>query len=251
LPAGEPACGALRGVGGAAGDTFRHRRATSLSDGQKELLHMRMRNLWMWTAAAALAAGTLPAAAGPLFSWTAEDGTVSYTDDAKRIPERYRAVAKEVPGQALRSYGRYSPAKPEAETQYAEQLDKRLARLRALNRALAQEGAYADGGYAAPGARVDGPELLVSVDRDTSVRVPTASAAAGDAPPVVVEDVRVRRSGSAFTVHDTVIRQGDRVLMVVRGDQHNFDISNDIREEDSLLREGFWYDDRYHDHERY
>jgi hypothetical protein len=212
---------------------------------------MRMRNLWMWTAAAVLGAGTLPAAAGPLFQWTAEDGTISYTDDAKRIPERYRAVAKEVHGKSLGSYGRYSPAKPEAETQYAEQLEKRVARLRALNRALDEEAAYADGGYAAPAAPQGGPEALVRVDRDLTVRVPTSAAAAGEGPPVVVEDVRVRRNGSAFTVHDTVIRQGGRVIMVVRGDQHNFDISNDLREEDSLLREGFWYDDRYHDHERY
>ena len=212
---------------------------------------MRMRNMWMWTAAAVLAAGALPATAGPLFHWTAEDGTVSYTDDAKRIPERYRAVAKEVPSKKLRGYGRYSPAKPEAETQYAEQLEKRVARLRALNRVLDEDATYADGVYAAPAAAVEGPETLVRIDRDTTVRVPTTAAAAGDAPPVIVEDVRVRRGGTAFTVHDTVIRQGGRVLMVVRGDQHNFDISDDLREEDSLTREGFWYDDRYNDHERY
>lgn len=211
---------------------------------------MLMRNLWMWTAAAALAAGTLPATAGPLFSWTAEDGTVSYTDDAKRIPERYRAVAKEVPGKRLGGYARYSPAKPEAETQYVEQLEARLARLRALNRALEEEAAYADGGYATLAPSADGPEALVNVDRDLAVRVPV-SGAGDDAPPVIVEDVRVRRNGSAFTVHDTVIRQGGKVLMVVRGDQHNFDISNDLREEDSLTRDGFWYDERYHDHERY
>jgi Domain of unknown function (DUF4124) len=214
------------------------------------MLHMLMRNLWMWTAAAALAAGTLPATAGPLFSWTAEDGTVSYTDDAKRIPERYRAVAKEVPGKRLGGYARYSPAKPEAETQYVEQLEARLARLRALNRALEEEAVYAEGGYATLAPSAGGPEALVNVDRDLAVRVPV-SGASDDAPPVIVEDVRVRRNGSAFTVHDTVIRQGGKVLMVVRGDQHNFDISNDIREEDSLTRDGFWYDERYHDHERY
>jgi hypothetical protein len=212
---------------------------------------MRMRNVWMWTAAAALAAGTLPATAGPLFSWTAEDGTVSYTDDAKRIPERYRAVAKEVPGKKLGSYGRYSPAKPEAETQYAEQLEQRVARLRALNQELDEEAAYAEGAYAAPAGTADGGEAFVRAGRDLALRVPISGAAGGDMPPVIVEDVRVRRTGSAFTVHDTVIRQGPKVIMVVRGDQHNFDIGGEIREENSLTREGFWYDERYHDHERY
>lgn len=208
---------------------------------------MRMRNLWMWTAAAALAAGTLPATAGPLFSWTAEDGTVSYTDDAKRIPERYRAVAKEVASKKLGGYARYSPAKPEAETQYAEQLEARLTRLRALNRELNAEAAYAEGGYAAPAASGGGAEALVNVDRDLAVRVPI-DGAGGDVRPVIVEDVRVRRDGSAFTVHDTVIRQGGKVLMVVRGDQHNFDISSDIQDEDALTGEGFWYDESWNDH---
>jgi hypothetical protein len=182
---------------------------------------MRMRNLWMWTTAVALAAGTLPAAAGTLFSYTAEDGTVSYTDDAKRIPERYRTTAKEVPGAKLGSYGRYTPAKPEAETQYVVQLTERLARLRALNRELDEEAAYAaavSGGYA-PGLPADGPEVMVRVGRDLQVRVPSTMAETG---PVVVEDVRVRPQGSVFTTHDTVVRQGDKILMVVRGDRQSF-----------------------------
>src|SRR5574338_374080 len=182
---------------------------------------MRMRNVWTWTAAVVLAAGALPATAGPLFRWTSEDGTVSYTDDAKRIPERYRAVAKEVPGAKLRSYARYSPAKPEAETKYVEQLEQRVARLRKLNRALDEAAAYEDGGYAAPAlaAAGGGPEALVRVGRDLQVRVPSNGDAAA---PVVVEDVRVRPDGSVFTTHDTVVRQGGRVLMVVRGDRQSY-----------------------------
>ena len=35
-----------------------------------------------------------PAAAGTLYSWTTEEGTIAFTDDAKRIPARYRDVAK-------------------------------------------------------------------------------------------------------------------------------------------------------------
>jgi hypothetical protein len=212
---------------------------------------MRMRNLWTWTAAAALAAGSVPAAAGPLFSWTAEDGSVSYTDDAKRIPERYRAVAKEVPGRSLRGYARFSPAKPEIETQYAEQLEARVERLRALNRELDEEAAYLRDGYAAagPSPAAGGGGALVRVGRDLQLAVPQAMADTG---PVIVEDVRVRPSGSVFTTHDTVVRQGDRILMVVRGDRssygpgfgiRSFSVSdfgdNDVVDEQELLGEHF------------
>jgi hypothetical protein len=252
LPAREPLPRSQRATKRGTGDTFRHRPATLWADGQKEMLHMRMRNLWMWTTAVALAAGTLPAAAGPLFSWTAEDGTVSYTDDAKRIPERYRAGAKQVPAGKLDGYARLSPAEPAAQSEYVAQLTERLARLRALNRALDEDAAYeaaAAAGYGYPGAPAEGPETLVRVGRDLQVRVPqTASASA----PVVVEDVRVRPDGSVFTTHDTVVRQGDRILMVVKGNrqtwgpgfgvrsQSTFDYGdNDVVDEQELIGEHF------------
>jgi hypothetical protein len=39
-----------------------------------------------------------------------------------------------------------------------------------------------------------------------------------DEEPIVVEEVRVLRDGNIMTIHDTVVRQGDKVLMVVRPD---------------------------------
>jgi|GEM_PF-886810 len=214
-------------------------------------MRMRMRKVWTWMAAAGLAAASGPAAAGSLFQWTAEDGSVSYTDDAKRIPERYRADAKEVQTGTLGGYARYTPAKAEAQSQYVEQLEARLARLRALNRALDEEAAYAQGGYAAaPGAPAGGPEAMVRVGDDLQVRVPSSM---GHAAPIVVEDVRVLPEGSVFTTHDTVVRQGDRILMVVRGDRQsygpgfgrvrNFSVTdygdNDVVDEQELLGEHF------------
>ena len=56
-------------------------------------------------------------------------------------------------------------------------------------------------------------ETVVRINDDTAIRVPLA---ASDEGPVIVEEVRVRRQGSLFTIHDTVVRQGDKVLMVVR-----------------------------------
>ena len=43
----------------------------------------------------ALAIGlATPAAAGTVYRWTTEAGTVAYTDDAKRVPARYRDVVE-------------------------------------------------------------------------------------------------------------------------------------------------------------
>jgi hypothetical protein len=178
---------------------------------------MRMRNQWKWMqgmAVLAVVAYGVPASAQMLYRWTTEDGSVAFTDDAKRVPERYRAAAQKVQTRGLSSYARYSPAK--TETGYAEQLNARVEKLRALNRELDQREAYQT---AVVRAAQQAPEALVRVGRDLQVRVPSNVAEAG---PVVVEDVRVLRDGSIFTVHDTVVRQGSRVLMVVKGDHEAY-----------------------------
>ncbi len=207
---------------------------------------MRKRNMWQWTAALAVVAFGLPASAESLFRWTAEDGSVAYTDDAKRIPERYRGVAKSIETGGLKGYKRYSPARATGQAEYREQLAARIERLRELNQALDREAYYEE---AAVRAAQAGPEAMVRVGNDLQVRVPSNVAEEG---PVVVEDVRVRPDGSVFTTHDTVVRQGDRILMVVRGDRESwgpgfgirsFGISdfgdNDVVNEEELLGEHF------------
>jgi hypothetical protein len=197
---------------------------------------MRMLNMRSLSLALALGALALPASGGTLYQWTAEDGSVSYTDDAKRVPERYRAAAKQITVGGLTGYARHTPTRPEVQAEYVDQLAERIERLRTLNRDLDEEAAARAAVAAAgpvPGARGIGPSLI-RVGRNLSVAVPDT--AEGEAP-VVVDDVRVRQPGSVFTVHDTVISQGGRVLMVVRGDKHNFEISADVLEEDELLSE--------------
>jgi len=202
--------------------------------------------MWQWSAALAVVAFGLPASAESLYRWTAEDGSVAYTDDAKRIPERYRASAKSVATGGLEGYGRYSPAKMAGQTEYREQLQARIERLRELNAALDRAVYYEEVAVQAGQA---GPDATVRVGRDLQLRVPSHLAEEG---PVVVEDVRVRPKGSVFTTHDTVVRQGDRILMVVRGDRQSYgpgfgirsqSISdygdNDVVNEEELLGEHF------------
>ena len=196
--------------------------------------------MWKWTAAAlALAVAPLQAGAEQLFRWTAEDGSVAYTDDAKRIPERYRSSAETIQTSGITGYARYSPARGEAQVAYTEQLAARVERLRELNRRLEIEAApvYTRGASVAPEG---GAEAYVRVGDDLTVRVPASDA---DAAPVVVQDVRVRRPDSIFTSTDTVVSQDGKVLLVVRGDRHSQNPSSDtLDERDFVGSDDFFVD---------
>lgn len=48
------------------------------------------------------------------FRWVTVDGTVSFTDDLKRVPERYRASAERVEFEdGLDGYARFTPIAPQ------------------------------------------------------------------------------------------------------------------------------------------
>jgi len=194
---------------------------------------MRMLKMWKWTAALALVAFALPASAETLFRWTAEDGSVSFTDDAKRIPARYRSASQSIQTGGLAGYKQYSPTKADAQAVYREQLAARLERLRELNASLEAPMYAQPVGAASVNAGTSGTDAYVRVGRDLTVRVPQTDAELG---PVIVDDVRVKRSGELATVHDTIVSQGGRVLLVVRGDPHLFDVSaREIVDEDEIL----------------
>jgi hypothetical protein len=195
---------------------------------------MRMLDTWKMMAALALAAVALPASAGTVYKWTAEDGSVSFADDAKRIPARYRDAAEKIEAGGLTGYKRYSPTNGESQLTYLEQLHERVARLRELNEALdrVEVPEYTGGGYAARVAPPSGPSTMIEAGDGLTVSVPNASPGEG---PVVVQDVRVRRPGTAFTSTDTVITQDGRVLLVLRGDRHSQNPSSDAWEEGDFI----------------
>jgi hypothetical protein len=56
--------------------------------------------------------------------------------------------------------------------------------------------------------------MIVSLDDDMSITIPRDQLAGDD--PVVVEQRRVRDRNNISTTHLTVVRQGDRILSVVR-----------------------------------
>jgi hypothetical protein len=197
-----------------------------------------------------LVAGT--ASAGALYRWESENGTLSFADDPRRVPERYRDRVVEIRSEGLDGYGRFTPTDAGAQRVHGERLQQRLEGLRE------QSGA----GGELPGVVVieeppDGHPLegiaLQSLQRTQGRRlvntptgrkwVRTTRVQTVDAPipvlgvqadsesdePVVVERVRMRPEGSLVTRTVTVVRQGDRVLSVIkpRSHQHSVDVPSE------------------------
>jgi hypothetical protein len=158
-----------------------------------------------------LTALATPALAGTLYKWTAEDGSVAFTDDAKRVPERYRSQVKTIQTGGLDGYQRFTPEDSAAVASQRADLAARLERLRERSAVTSVTPVAAP--QAAPGGAVS--ETVIQVNDETAVRIPVSGS---DEEPIVVEDVRVRRKDSVRTIEDTVVRQGDKVLMVVRPD---------------------------------
>ena len=143
--------------------------------------------------------------AGSLYRWTNADGVVAFSDEMKRVPEAYRASAVRIQTASLASYKRFTPAQPAQSKSYAEQLDAQVRRLRVLNAEVDAEQA--------PVARATGPELgQVRVNGRLSIALPGSQLASDE--PLRVEEHRVRTGDT--TTHVYIVRQGDRILSVVR-----------------------------------
>jgi len=77
------------------------------------------------------------------YRWVTEDGTVSFTDDEKQIPKRYRAAAAEVDLKTM-SADRFTPTKAAETAEYAAALNARLERLRAMTAGRHERGVRVD-----------------------------------------------------------------------------------------------------------
>jgi hypothetical protein len=151
-----------------------------------------------------IAALAAPAMAGTLYKWTAEDGSVAFTDDPKRVPERYRSQVETRTASGLDDYERFTPGDPVRQGEYQKRLEARLERLRRFN---------APGTVGMPLAPAVQPSIMIQTDERTALTIPNG--AQGEAP-IIVEEMRVRDPHSIATRHVTVVRQGDRVLSVIK-----------------------------------
>lgn len=147
-----------------------------------------------------------PSFAGTVYSWTTEDGTMSFTDDAKRIPAKYKAVAKQRQIGALKSYPRLT----ESDVKYAAPYHKRVAdRLDALR---AEPPAVS----AAPPGMGDGRmryDVGIGDAANDQLSLPVGVGGLSEEP-VTTSNHRIRMRDSIATQDVQITKQGDKILSV-------------------------------------
>ena len=161
-----------------------------------------------------------PAFAGNVWSWRTDDGAYAFTDDSKRIPAKHRAEAKRKSMGKLTRYERFTEVSADVEKPYAERIHERRSALRA--RTETAQLSAADGA-----ARTNDLGLAYSVvssgGRDrasgTSLMVPLGkNQASSDSEPTTIESIRVKPTQSLASRHWTVVKKGDRIVTVIKGE---------------------------------
>ena len=169
------------------------------------------------------------ASAGTLYSWKTDDGTFAYTNDKKRIPAQYKGQAASSSLKSMGSYNRLTPGPKVDLAPYAERVVERLEVLRGT----AGQGV-------ASGESGVGENGFVRVNVHTGrrsgfaeIEIPVGSQLGSDFEPVVVESVRVKGGKHHnATRHYRVIRQGEKVLAVIKAENNDSDLTPIVREGD-------------------
>jgi hypothetical protein len=177
--------------------------------------------------AAALALGG-PAAAGSYYSYRTDEGAYAFTDDPKAIPEAYRAEARRHALSPLRGYQRLTPSDSRATSDYAKRLDARLSELRGMNQLAKAERAARSG----PGSAAT---IAIQTGGDDSPLLQVTPGDGGNSDgPVIVETLSAKPAGGIVTRDNTVVRQGDQTLAIVRARSREWNLSEDIHIESDL-----------------
>lgn len=163
-----------------------------------------------------------PALAGNVWSWVTDDGTYAFTDDPKRIPARHRGEARTRPMGELTRYERYTEVSTDSDEPYAERLRARQTELRA-EAGTAPLGAV----IGAPPTQGAGVVYAIpatggrgSAGSGASIMLPLRKGQTpSDPEPTTVESIRVRSRESLATRHFTVVKQGDRIVTVIKGER--------------------------------
>ena len=148
-----------------------------------------------------------PSIADTVYTWETDEGTLSFTDERKRIPAKYRLSAKTKELGKLTGYPRYTPS---GETDLlAEQ--KTSLQDPPLGPSADAQTARATG--------FDGRAISVGNGRyggGTRVQLPAPGAGA-EGGPMVMQTVRVRPENSLATRTITVVKQDGKVVYVNQG----------------------------------
>ena len=155
-----------------------------------------------------LAMVAAPAAAENVYRWTTEDGTVAFTDDENRVPARYRETAVIQSLESLSGYGR-------------------LTQIQAADLQTPTPPAIAKTASASKPILVSGLPMSVMTGSTRygsgGISLPVGGPLSDDSEPVLIEQRRVKLDSSMATAHETVIRQGDRILSIQRNESSQRD----------------------------
>ncbi|MBY0398773.1 DUF4124 domain-containing protein [Myxococcota bacterium] len=164
-----------------------------------------------------------PAFAGNVYSWITEDGTYAFTDDPKRIPAKHKDEAQARPMGDLKRYGRYTVDR--TDKSYTDRLRQRQVDLREQAVAMPQVVVSGQGGGQGAGLTYNMPFNVGRSgggQRGAGLQLPLVGAggAAGDEP-ITVESVRVKPVDGEASRHMTIVKQGDRVISVFKGENRD------------------------------
>jgi len=163
-----------------------------------------------------------PAFAGNVYSWVTEDGTYAFTDDSKRIPAKHRAEARKRPMGKLTRYERFTKVNADIKKPHADRVRERQLALRETTGA-APMGAVAGvvqsqpNGlvYTVPGGGGNGRR---GGSRNVSMMFPVGDTASADSEPTIIESIRMKPRRNMATRHNTVVKQGDKIVTVIKGE---------------------------------
>ncbi len=189
---------------------------------------MRSRFFRLVGAATLIASVGVPAAAESVYSWRTEDGGYAFSDDPKAVPARYRDQVTVRETRRLSDYKRYTPSDGAANERYAEQLTARLEHLRAVN----ADGVAANAPRAEGGAQ---PRTSISLQSDDDFNPAVQINEATGNEPIVVDTLFTKPAGKIVTRQTTVVRQGDKILSIVRPRLREWNIATDIHDESELM----------------
>ena len=164
--------------------------------------------------------------AADVIAYRTEDGVFAYTDDKAKVPARYAADAVTVRDSKLHSYPRLTIEDTDAAREVSARLEKRLGYLRQANAASVAEREVAATARAQQGTVLSIPTAPGSA---TSPLIEVATD--GSDGPVVVEAVRSRDGNRAATRGATVVKQGDKVIAVMKSRAHHIDVNSDFYDE--------------------
>jgi hypothetical protein len=173
----------------------------------------------------------MSASAGTLYSWKTDDGTFAYTNEKQRVPVKYKKRAKSSKFKSMESYARFTPGPKSESKDYTDRIVERLEVLRASH-----DAAVSSGG----GAQAGQPSFVrLGLGRSgggdgsmTNIEIPVG-AGMDDSEPVIVEYVRMKPGkGHSTTRHFRIVRQGDRVLAVIKDALNEHSPSGQLNEAD-------------------